>query len=848
MSSAADVRRVMIECLGHGALLYDDLVATVSAKESLGSAATTRRQVESILHGDSSFARPGERVCYSPALSDGVSWTVKVDAAEAAQGFVRAHPALDAISWWLVECGADLVNDAGTVIGRVETDGLWLDGVDTDVVTGPPGWLDHVAGGWALVTVSNETLRTSRLEEPPMPTPRQAAATRAGFTAAAKSSEAVLFDGETTELRYVVGDGLLHEALLADREAFVNDPVAFLPDLYVEAGLEERGRIIAEIGFDWDALSERQNRNRMAAFYGLDEARIDELIMVAGACDVFATDGEDALGPADENREGAAILLSALLEDGDVAEAFWAEAVRRGRTTDEVAAFADELHEWMTPVDLAGLAWVRSRCLEERDAMQAAMELIESVVGPGCTHRPALLDAAGYAADRGDAPTALRLVLQTDPAVTDPDDDNPDDANRLLREVLAFASNRPKATAGRNDRCPCGSGRKYKACHDGKERHALTDRASWLFEKASRFVHRHDADLLDELVEDLCEYAPSLYRQFTSSPFVLDLALHEHGLFDEFLEERGWLLPDDEQLLAAQWSLIDRGVFELVEVRGERLELRNIGNGESVTVVNATLSGESGPGTTMIGRPLPVGETHRAFGGFIPIPRSLVNPMIDALSEGDPDEIVGLLASMFAPPSLRNTSGETLSFHTLRWNIDDPAAMPAALTRTGFNGDGGETWSLTSDTPGMRAAIIATLRIDPESGELVGDVNSDERATLLQERIGAALPTATLASDANRTFADVHSEQSDAPHVSSIDQNDPEIQRFVDEFMVTKETEWLDEHIPALGGRTPREAVKDPVGREEVRQLLDAWPEPPPGTPGTGFRASRIRALLGLND
>jgi hypothetical protein len=62
-----------------------------------------------------------------------------------------------------------------------------------------------------------------------------------------------------------------------------------------------------------------------------------------------------------------------------------------------------------------------------------------------------------------------------------------------------------------------------------------------------------------------------------------------------------------------------------------------------------------------------------------------------------------------------------------------------------------------------------------------------------------------------------------------------------------KEIAWLDEQIPALSGRTPQEAVSDPVGREDVRRLLATFPETPPGDVG-GFRASRLRAHLGLDD
>jgi hypothetical protein len=36
-------------------------------------------------------------------------------------------------------------------------------------------------------------------------------------------------------------------------------------------------------------------------------------------------------------------------------------------------------------------------------------------------------------------------------------------------------------------------------------------------------------------------------------------------------------------------------------------------------------------------------------------------------------------------------------------------------------------------------------------------------------------------------------------------------------------TKWVDEKIPALGGKTPRDAVKTPEGREKVEELLRGW-------------------------
>lgn len=50
-------------------------------------------------------------------------------------------------------------------------------------------------------------------------------------------------------------------------------------------------------------------------------------------------------------------------------------------------------------------------------------------------------------------------------------------------------------------------------------------------------------------------------------PLVVDVVLHELGWFHRFLAERGPLLPEDEQLVAAAWALVDRTVYEVEEVR-----------------------------------------------------------------------------------------------------------------------------------------------------------------------------------------------------------------------------------------------------------------------------------------
>ena len=62
--------------------------------------------------------------------------------------------------------------------------------------------------------------------------------------------------------------------------------------------------------------------------------------------------------------------------------------------------------------------------------------------------------------------------------------------------------------------------------------------------------------------------------------------------------------------------------------------------------------------------------------------------------------------------------------------------------------------------------------------------------------------------------------------------SDPALRQVMAEFIADQERRWLDESIPALGGRTPRDAAQDPIGREQLAQLLGRLP-------GTGARRGR---------
>ena len=63
------------------------------------------------------------------------------------------------------------------------------------------------------------------------------------------------------------------------------------------------------------------------------------------------------------------------------------------------------------------------------------------------------------------------------------------------------------------------------------------------------------------------------------------------------------------------------------------------------------------------------------------------------------------------------------------------------------------------------------------------------------------------------------------------------------------ERRWCDEHVPALGGLTPRQAAADPSRREALERLLGEFERANRAQPADaiGMRPTRLREILGLS-
>lgn len=377
-----------------------------------------------------------------------------------------------------------------------------------------------------------------------------------------------------------------------------------------------------------------------------------------------------------------------------------------------------------------------------------------------------------YRFDRGDAPGAMRWWRTLT---------NIPDAARTIEPFLAPATRGPRL--GRNDPCWCGSGRKFKHCHQtAKELPALPDRVGWLCRKASLWLEHSTGEVRDsvtELISALVTGNPDtrpwdlagldddtladLLDAAAADPIVFDAALHEGGLFALFLRERGELLPEDEQLLAAAWQTTDRSVHEVVAVDpGVAMTLRDLATGEVAEVRERTASTQIEVGERYCARVVPDGATNQIIGGVFPVRTGHETTVLDLCAEGDPIALCAWTGALAQPPRIVHSPG-------LADEMFDRDAIDTLLAGLGNDTD--------------PADAMDVLR-----GELT-------RQTQMK---------------------------------------------------------WLDDHVPALDGLTPRQAAADPTRREQLERLLADFDNRDTSGLPDGFQAftydvAELRRELGID-
>ncbi len=205
---------------------------------------------------------------------------------------------------------------------------------------------------------------------------------------------------------------------------------------------------------------------------------------------------------------------------------------------------------------------------------------------------------------------------------------------------------------------------------------------------------------------------------------------------------------------------------------------------------------------------------------------------------------------LYAPPRLANTDGDPLVFHTLTFEIESAEAAFEALAPLAVGRskeellDGAEfdqegklskvdfDWLMKGNRKmsTWENTILGSIKISEHS--LVVEVNSEKRAKRIQAEIekrlaGTAALQTMVAKPLDELLAESRKRGTDKAKIDeeAIEDilRDPEVRKHLQEDMQKQVDAWANEKVPALGGRTPMEAVKDPDGREIVESLLVQW-------------------------
>jgi len=482
---------------------------------------------------------------------------------------------------------------------------------------------------------------------------------------------------------------------------------------------------------------------------------------------------------------------------------------------------------------------------------------------------------------------------------------------------------------GRNDPCPCGSGRKYKQCCLAKDAAPSPDELLWrrlrrdldgllpelLAESVRQFGRSGVEEAWDEFnlwpetddpedqeFDETSPYAPLFLSWYVYDwlPDPPDTEVPEHAW--ETTAARAYLQHKGVRLTALRREYIEACMaapFSFHEVLrcepGRGFRLRDVLTGTEAEVLERSGSEGVEPGELLFAKIVPVeGVALMEACAPVLIPPQEKIQLIElrkkmsaasalsaaGLREYDVELRTVLLPMMDRllcprPPAVANTDGDPLEFHTLRFDLPDPTAAVAQLRdlaagveeedfESGIERDAAGR-VVRADISWLRAGGAGTAmentvlgHIKVEAGRLSAEVNSAKRATalraLLEQRLPGARVLPSVVQSSHALVEQAHARAlAGGPLPPDADQERlmamPEVQAALRETLRRHYHSWPDEQLPALGGRTPREAVQDPDGREAVQALLrqferDMKRQDPALTAGI---IDELRATLGIS-
>lgn len=816
------IRAAAQEILADGPMAMDELTVALAERGALVAfdEFELNELVEivdgALLETDDTWVSSRGTVVLVEELLRGVVLTHRVTAGELDRGVLDSTPDLGTITWgprhsWSLAGGGE-VTHAYPFDGEQHLS-------EHGSYVGQRGWLDGIEPGELIgATCDGERFQLVRNISP---------------IDVEQAVELVrdVFDEVCDPESAMECEALIVEALLRDLRVF-RTPTAPFAELIEQAGLRLRGAWVGRADREFATPGEQFHNSRLerlASRYQLDTCCRDALERLMEDWSDFV------LGQPDRKQEVADSWKPRRLRDdfhhGAVSPAFVDAILEpyddRLTLLDDFAALLSPSGE-LEPIALYLVAHNALRGGAAQEALDSIRRstTLDGEFGPALDLHATLLADAGQPAD---ALSARRKSVALDGS---------DHDVALLVDLL-----KPFAGAGRNDPCPCGSGRKFKQCCQRDPKLSQADRRRLALQQAIWSLdepQRRSALLSLALEAFEASGAPSSAMQqrmteLVTDPFLRDVALFDEGGIGEYLHERGEIIRSPE----LQWlrSLAEnrRSLWEYRRLGANRFEVRDIRTGdvrESITLEDPSLSDQgylfarivddATSGTAgLVGMAVEISLFRRA--GLI--------DLLDADADGL--QLAAWYGSTMAPPVLQNREGDSLALSTAYFSPVAGIDWLAIEAKLGElyerNGDG---WTEYLELDGERIVRAGMHRDGDELAVFTNSVARFERVRDTLAVVGLEYQRIEL-PDESLSEADP---PADGPEIPETD---------LDMIRNQMEDRWMREHVPAFDGMTPRQALDDPTRRDDVIKLIEDFERRP--VIGFGpYNWDRLRTKLGL--
>ena len=431
---------------------------------------------------------------------------------------------------------------------------------------------------------------------------------------------------------------------------------------------------------------------------------------------------------------------------------------------------------------------------------------------------------------------------------------------------------------GRNEPCPCGSGKKYKHCHGraagsaaaaapndsfaGAVERVLT----WLTQRHRKAMRAaFDELLLDELWPEDGPDPEDVDRDTLQMVFLnlqewllgegdIEVAGELRSINDYVLGPRGPALSPIQRDYIRQLSSKPLKLYTVTEVRPDQgLTLVDAMDPDSDAFFVQERSGSRGarPGMLLGCRVIEAGD-HLEFSGAI-YPFSVLNETVARAAAGAalvadsrPDDrnyevghaiVREWLRQMLMPPRLPDmvdaSTGQPLLFVTDHYRIVDGPGLNQALgSCPDVHADGDSEWTRASRDSDGTTRPLSSIRIGRTADRLEmfhrTQSMADEGRDWFEALAGASVRhlTREIADPAGALQDAMASgpQRASAPGVAEAPDLPPEVMtQVVEQALRRSYANWADEPIPALAGKTPRQAIRTAAGLERVMGLLRSY-------------------------